>query len=52
MQYKRNDYMEKLAVIELGASEITFSKLQFTPNGFFTVEQQIKEPIRLTQDLV
>ena len=43
--------MEKLAVIELGASEITFSKLQFTPNGFFTVEQQIKEPIRLTQDL-
>ncbi len=43
--------MEKLAVIELGASEITFSKLKFTPNGFFTIEQQIKEPVRLTQDL-
>ena len=43
--------MEKLAVIELGASEITFTKLNFTPNGFFTIEQQIKEPVRLTQDL-
>ncbi|MBO5910180.1 MAG: hypothetical protein J6Q15_01585 [Clostridia bacterium] len=43
--------MEKLVVIELGVSEITFSKLNFTPNGYFTVEQQIKEPVRLTQDL-
>lgn len=43
--------MEKLAVIELGASEITFTKLKFTSNGFFAVEQQIKEPVRLTQDL-
>ncbi|MBQ8522346.1 MAG: hypothetical protein IJ458_01625 [Clostridia bacterium] len=43
--------MEKLAVIELGASEITFTKLNFTSNGFFTIEQQIKEPVRLTQDL-
>ena len=43
--------MEKLAVVELGVSEITFSKLNFTPNGYFTIEQQIKEPVRLTQDL-
>ena len=43
--------MEKLVVIELGVSEITFSKLNFTPNGYFAVEQQIKEPVRLTQDL-
>jgi len=43
--------MEKLAVIELGVSEITFSKLNFTPNGYFVIEQQIKEPVRLTQDL-
>ena len=43
--------MEKLVVIELGASEITFSKLNFTPNGYFSLEQQIKEPVRLTQDL-
>lgn len=43
--------MEKLVVIELGASEITFSKLNFTSNGFFTIEQQIKEPVRITQDL-
>ena len=50
-EYKRKYGMEKLAVIELGASEITFSKLKFTPNGFFMVEQQIKEPVRLTQDL-
>ena len=43
--------MEKLVVIELGVSEITFSKLNYTPNGYFAVEQQIKEPVRLTQDL-
>jgi len=43
--------MEKLVVIELGVSEITFSKLNFTSNGYFTTEQQIKEPVRLTQDL-
>ncbi len=43
--------MEKLVVIELGASEITFSKLKFTPNGFFMLEQQIKEPVRIAQDL-
>ena len=43
--------MEKLVVIELGVSEITFSKLKFTPNGYFSVEQQVKEPVRLTQDL-
>lgn len=43
--------MEKLVVIELGVSEITFSKLNFTPNGYFALEQQIKEPVRLTQDL-
>lgn len=43
--------MEKLVVIELGVSEITFSKLNYTQNGYFTIEQQIKEPVRLTQDL-
>ncbi len=43
--------MEKLAVIELGASEIVFTKLNFTQNGFFTIDQQIKEPVRITQDL-
>lgn len=51
IEYKRKNDMEKLAVIELGASEITFTKLNFTSNGFFTIEQQIKEPVRLTQDL-
>lgn len=43
--------MENLVVIELGVSEITFSKLKYTPNGYFAVEQQIKEPVRLTQDM-
>lgn len=43
--------MEKLVVIELGVSEITFSKLSYTPTGYFAIEQQIKEPVRITQDL-
>lgn len=43
--------MGNLVVIELGVSEITFSKLKFSPNGFFAIEQQIKEPIKLTQDM-
>lgn len=43
--------MEKLVVIELGVSEITFSKLNYTPAGYFAIEQQIKEPVRITQDL-
>ncbi len=43
--------MEKLVVIKLGVSEITFTKLNFTSSGFFEVVEQIKEPVRLTQDL-
>lgn len=43
--------MEKLVVIELGVSEITFSKLNYTSAGYFAIEQQIKEPVRITQDL-
>lgn len=44
--------MGNLVVIELGASKITFTKINYTSNGFFKVEQQIKEPIKLTQDLL
>lgn len=43
--------MEKLVVIELGANEITFTKLNCSQSGFFTIEQQIKEPVKLSQDL-
>ena len=43
--------MGNLVVIELGVSEICFSKLKFSQNGFFAIEQQIKEPVRLTQDM-
>lgn len=43
--------MGNLVVIELGVSEITFSKLKFSPNGYFAIEQQIKEPVKLTQDM-
>lgn len=43
--------MEKLVVIKLGVSEITFTKLNFTSSGFFEIVEQIKEPVRLTQDL-
>lgn len=43
--------MGNLVIIELGVSEITFSKLKYTQNSFFVVEQQIKEPVKLTQDM-
>ncbi len=43
--------MGNLVVIELGVNEICFSKLKFTQSGFFSVEQQIKEPVKLTQDM-
>jgi len=43
--------MANLVVIELGVSEITFSKLNYSQNGFFAIEQQIKEPVKLTQDM-
>lgn len=43
--------MGNLVIIELGVSEITFSKLKYSPNSFFVVEQQIKEPVKLTQDM-
>lgn len=43
--------MGSLVVIELGVGEVCFSKLKFSPNGYFVIEQEIKEPIGLTQDM-
>ena len=51
MKYKRTLLMGNLVVIELGVNEICFSKLKFSQNGFFAIEQQIKEPVKLTQDM-
>jgi len=43
--------MGNIVVIELGVNEITFSKLKYSPNGFFNVEQQIKEHVNLSHDI-
>ncbi|MGN0787950.1 MAG: hypothetical protein ACI4L6_02690 [Candidatus Onthoplasma sp.] len=43
--------MNKLAVFELGVNNIKLTIYKYTNTGFFTTEQQIVEPIRLTQDM-
>ena len=43
--------MNKLAVFELGVDNIKLTIYKYTNTGFFTTEQQIVEPIRLTQDM-
>lgn len=43
--------MEKLAVYELGVNDIKLTIYKYTPNGFFTSESQIVEPVKLTQDM-
>lgn len=43
--------MNKLAVFELGVNDIKLTIFKHTPGGFFTIDQQIVEPVRLTQDM-
>jgi len=43
--------MNRLAVYELGVNEIKLTIYKYTPNGFFTQESQIVEPVKLTQDM-
>lgn len=43
--------MEKLAVFELGVNDIKLTIYKYTTNAFFTTEQQIIEPVKLTQDM-
>ena len=43
--------MNKLAVFELGVNNIKLTIYNYTANGFFSPEQQIIEPIKLTQDM-
>lgn len=43
--------MNKLAVFELSVNDVKLTIYKYTQNGFFTVEQQIIEPVKLTQDM-
>ncbi len=43
--------MNRLAVFELNVNDIKLTIFKYTQSGFFTVEQQIVEPVKLTQDM-
>ena len=43
--------MNKLAVFELGINDVKLTIYNYTNNAFFTVEQQIVEPVSLLQDM-
>ena len=43
--------MNKLAVFELSVNDIKLTIYKYTQNGYFCVEQQIVEPVKLTQDM-
>ncbi|MFQ6752632.1 MAG: hypothetical protein ACLRFL_03615 [Clostridia bacterium] len=43
--------MNKLAVFELGVNDVKLTIYKYTTSGFFVIEQQIVEPVKLTQDM-
>ncbi len=43
--------MNKLAVFEMSVNDITMTIYNYTNTGFFAIEQQIKEPIKILQDM-
>ncbi len=43
--------MSKLAVFELGVNDIKLTVFKYTANGYFAVDFQIVEPVKLTQDM-
>lgn len=43
--------MNKLAVFELGVNDVKLTIFDCTQTGFFTIEQQITEPVKLVQDM-
>ena len=43
--------MNKLAVFEMGVNDIKMTIYNYTNTGFFAIEQQIKEPIKILQDM-
>lgn len=43
--------MNRLAVFELGVNDVKLTIYKYTATGFFSAEQQIVEPVKLTQDM-
>ncbi len=43
--------MNKLAVFELGVNDIKLTVFKYTSSGYFAIESQISEPVKLTQDM-
>jgi len=43
--------MNRLAVFELGVSDVKLTIYKYTNNAFFTTESQIIEPVKITQDM-
>ncbi len=43
--------MDKLAVFELSVNDVKLTIYKYTNNGFFTIDSQIVEPVKLTQDM-
>ena len=43
--------MNRLAVFELGVNDVKLTIYKYTLTGYFTIESQIVEPVRLTQDM-
>ncbi len=43
--------MNKLAVFQLDINDIKLTIYNYTQNGYFSIEEQIKEPIKITQDM-
>lgn len=43
--------MDRLAVFELGVNDVKLTIFKYTNGGFFEIEQQIVEPVKLTQDM-
>lgn len=43
--------MNKLAVFKLGINDVTLTIFNYTTNGYFNIEQEIAEPVKLTQDM-
>ncbi|MDD4350613.1 MAG: hypothetical protein PHP83_00300 [Clostridia bacterium] len=43
--------MEKIAVIQLGINEVKLSILNYTTTGFFIIDQEITENVKICQDM-
>ncbi|MBE7076853.1 MAG: hypothetical protein E7374_03055 [Clostridiales bacterium] len=43
--------MNRLAVFELDVNDVKLTIYKYTANGFFTIDQQIVEPVKIVQDM-